>query len=194
MSRYRQILPRRLELDSVAQVGVLPRWCSSTLFVRQESVKPLLLGSMPRAIDASASGVDGSGSSPAAWLLDILPCRRKLCLFPMCCVSLLSPQRRCLSSCLRFFSSSLYSSLESHLISCLSLNVARLVSSRGAQDTCTFVLVLECESCSADGSEVVAYCGLPFASDTPSVNDLFACTTGPRDPLSLPNFNFKPRV
>lgn len=98
---------------------------------------------------------------PSCMASGYLPCRRKLCLFPMCCVSLPSPQRRCLSSFLRFFSS-LYSSLESHLISCLSLNVTRLVGSRGAQDTCNFMLVLECESCSADGSEVVVSCGLPL--------------------------------
>lgn len=99
-------------------------------------------------------------SRMASGYLDCLPYHVDVNSACFACVSLLSPQRRRLSSCLRFFSS-LYSSL-SHLISCLSLNVTRLVSSRGAQHTCTFVLVLDCEPCSADGSEVVAYCGLPL--------------------------------
>lgn len=88
--QYGQDTPSPHGLDSVARV--LPRWCSSALLVRQESVNPLLLGSMPRAIDASASGA--GGSSPAGPLLDIYVDADTACPSR---ISLLSPQRRCLS-------------------------------------------------------------------------------------------------
>lgn len=160
--QYGQDTPSPHGLDSVARGR--PRWCSSALLVRQESVNPLLLASMPPAIDASASGADGS--SPAGPLLDIYVDADTACPSR---ISRFSPQRRCLSrpvpSCLRFFLS-WCPPLEILSHPCLSLSVTRLVSSCAASNTLALVPVLECESCSADGSEVVVYCGPPLPRHT----------------------------
>lgn len=91
-------------------------------------------------------------------------CRRRHCLsipyFPS-----LSTETLPVSSCLRFSLLGVLS-LKSCLIPCLSLNVTRLVGSCAASNTLALVPVLECESCSADGSEVVAYCRPPLPRHT----------------------------
>lgn len=99
-------------------------------------------------------------AAPASWLLDICHLDVNFAGFP--CVSLYFLHRHV--ACHPVFVSFLllYTLPLSLTSSCLSLNVTRLVRSFVIPDTCNFVLELDSESCSADGSQVVTYCGLPL--------------------------------